>query len=133
VTLRRRHGFHNAFINLTPLIDMSLMLVVFFVLCLTTSQAAVRAMPVTLPEAGTAEGAKEATLEVAVDRAGAVTVDGKAIELPALEQRAHGIARASLLADRDAKHGRVVEVVDALRRAGVKDVYYATTKPLKDW
>jgi biopolymer transport protein ExbD len=124
---------HNAFINLTPLIDMSLMLVVFFVLCLTTSQAAVRAMPVTLPESGTAEGAKEATLEVAVDRAGEVSVDGKAIDLPTLQQRAVGISRASLLADRDAKHGRVVEVVDALRRAGVKDVYYATTKPLKDW
>lgn len=133
MSLRRRHSFHGAFINLTPLIDMSLMLVVFFVLALTTSHAAVRAMPVTLPESGTAEGAQPSTIEVAVDRGGAVSIDGKSVDLPTLERAAAGAARASLLADREARHGRVVEVVDALRRAGVKDVYYATTKPLQDW
>jgi biopolymer transport protein ExbD len=133
VSLRRRHGFHQAYINLTPLIDMSLMLVVFFVLCLTTSQAAVRAMPVTLPESGTADQPRPQELEVAVDRAGAVSLGGRPITLAELEKAAAGVAQASLLADRDCTHGRVVEVVDALRRAGVKDVYYATTKPLKDW
>ncbi len=133
MSLRRRHGFHGAFINLTPLIDMSLMLVVFFVLCLTTSQASIRAMPVTLPEAGTAEGAKSASLEVAVDKSGAITIEGKAVQIAELQQLAAHAGRASVLADKDARHGRVVEVVDALRRAGVKDVYYATTAPLKDW
>ena len=133
MSLRRRHGFHGAFINLTPLIDMSLMLVVFFVLCLTTSQASIRAMPVTLPEAGTAEGAKPASLEVAISASGAITIDGKTVQIADLQQLAAHAGRASLLADKDARHGRVVEVVDALRRAGVKDVFYATTAPLKDW
>jgi biopolymer transport protein ExbD len=115
---------------------MSLMLVVFFVLCLTTSQAAMRVVPVTLPEAGSAESARTASLEVAVDRSGAVTVEGRPVQLADLGALATGVMRVSLLADTEARHGRVVEVVDALRRAGVKDIYYATAEPakaLKDW
>ncbi len=133
MSLRRRHGFHQAWINLTPLIDMAMMLVVFFVLCLTTSQAAMRAVAVTLPEAGKAQAAPAATLEVVVDRAGRISVDGRPVALAELAALAKGRPRAALLADKDARHGAVVEVVEALRAAGVAEVYYATARPLQDW
>jgi len=133
MSLRRRHGVQLAFINLTPLIDVCLMLVVFFVLCLTTSQAAPRALPVTLPEAASATAPVVATLEVVVQKDGALTIGGAPLSLLELGARAHGQARASILADRDCTHGRVVDVVDVLRRAGVVDVYFATAKPLQDW
>jgi len=133
MTLRRRHGVQLAFINLTPLLDVCLMLVVFFVLCLTTSQSAPRSLPVTLPEAASAAAPVVATLEIVVQKDGALSIGGAPVSLPELAARAHGQARASILADRDCTHGRVVDVVDILRRAGVTDVYFATTTPLQNW
>ncbi len=133
MSLRRRHGFHQAWINLTPLIDMAMMLVVFFVLGMTTSQASLRAVAVTLPEAGKAQAPSAATLEVVIDSAGRISVDDKPLSLAELGRLAHGRTRASLLADKDARHGSVVAVVEALREAGVVEVYYATVRPLSDW
>jgi len=133
MTLRRRHGVQLAFINLTPLIDVCLMLVVFFVLCLTTSQSAPRSLPVTLPEAASASAPVVTTLEVVVQKDGALSIGGAPVTLAELGARAQSQARASILADRDCTHGRVVDVVDVLRRAGVTDVYFATAKPLQDW
>jgi biopolymer transport protein ExbD len=132
MSLRRRHGFQSTFINLTPLIDMSLMLVVFFVLCLTTSNAAMRSMLVTLPAAGSADAPKREALEIAIDRGGAITVDHRAAAIEDLPRLAANASSVSLLADKDARHGRVVEVVDALRRCGVHDIYYATAAPIQD-
>jgi biopolymer transport protein ExbD len=39
----------------------------------------------------------------------------------------------TLLADKQAKHGRVVEVVDALRKLGVQEIYYATAAGVEEW
>jgi len=133
MSLRRRHGVQLAFINLTPLIDVCLMLVVFFVLCLTTSQSAPRSLPVTLPEAASATAAAISTLEVVVQKDGALSIGGVPVTLEELAAKARGQARASILADRDCTHGRVVDVVDVLRRSGVADVYFATAQPLQDW
>ncbi|MBA3710419.1 MAG: biopolymer transporter ExbD [Planctomycetes bacterium] len=132
MTLRRRHGFHSTFINLTPLIDMSLMLVVFFVLCLTTSNAAMRSMQVTLPQAGNADAARRESLEITIDRSGAITVEKRSATIADLPRLAAKATSVSLLADKECRHGTVVEVVDALRRCGVTDIYYATAAPPED-
>jgi biopolymer transport protein ExbD len=134
MSLRRRHGLHGTGINLTPLIDMSLMLVVFFVLCLTTSQEAMRALMVSLPRAGSADAARTGTLEVVVERGGGLSIERAPITIEELSRRAAGCASVTVAADQDAKHGRVVEVVDCVRRAGVNEVYYAATAPpIQDW
>lgn len=133
MSLRRRHGFHQAFINLTPLIDMAMMLVVFFVLCLSTSSTALRALSVSLPQAARTDAPPPSGLEVVVDRAGRIEVDHVVLTLAQLQAKAQGSHRASLLADRDCRHGAVVDVVEALRAAGVTDVYYATAAPPADW
>jgi biopolymer transport protein ExbD len=140
VSLRRRHSLQLAFINLTPLIDMAMMLVVFFVLGLTTSAASVTAVPVSLPRAGSADAAVGAELQVVVERGGTVRVDGRVVELAELQRLCQGRHRAVLLADRDSRHGRVVDVIEALRAGGIEEVSYATSNapstgghPLQDW
>ena len=39
----------------------------------------------------------------------------------------------TLLADKMARHGRVIEVVDALRKLGVEQIYYATAAGVEEW
>ena len=135
MSLRRRHGMGSLAINLTPLIDLSLMLAVFFILCLCTTAAGVRALPVSLPQSKSGDPARDdpGTLEVAVDAHGAVSVDGRRVDLAALPALVRSGQRVALLADKDARHGEVVAVVDALRRAGATDIYYATQPALQDW
>ncbi len=131
--LKRRHAPAALTLNLMPLIDMALMLTVFFVLCLAASDAAGKAMPVALPKAGTGEPAANGPLEVVIERTGTITIAGKTVDLAGLAAAATPGCRVAVVADRDVKHGRVVEVVDALRKAGVGEVYYAVTPAVQDW
>jgi biopolymer transport protein ExbD len=39
----------------------------------------------------------------------------------------------TLLADKMARHGRVVEIVDALRKLGVEQIFYATAAGVEEW
>lgn len=131
MSLRRRHGAARTGLDFTSLVDIALVLVVYFLLA--SQAAASRDLPVTLPQAGTGQQAATDTLELAVDRGGTVTHRGRTVELKELPALAGGAKRVTLLADSEAKHGRVVEVVDVLRRAGVPEVYYATAPKVEEW
>ncbi|MBX3275678.1 MAG: biopolymer transporter ExbD [Sandaracinaceae bacterium] len=71
-------------------------------------------------------------LSVLVHRDGRVEIDGRAVALDAVEARARAhvaavgdAARAVIAADRRVAHGRVVDVVDRLRRAGIARISFA--------
>lgn len=129
--LRRRHSRQPGALDFTSLVDIALVLVVFFVL--TSQTIEMRSLPVALPAAGTADAAATAPLEVVVDAGGALTCRGRPLQLKELAAQVGGATRATVLADTQARHGRVVEVVDALRHAGVAEVYFATKTRVEDW
>ncbi len=129
--LRRRHSRQRGTLDFTSLVDIALVLVVFFVL--TSQTIEMRSLPVALPAAGTADAATPVSLELVVDAGGALTCRGRALQLKELPSVVGGATRATVLADAQARHGRVVEVVDALRHAGVAEVYFATRTRVEDW
>ncbi len=133
MSLRRRHGFGHLPFNLMPLIDMALMLTVFFVLCLAASGVAQRAVPVALPAAASGSAAGTAPLEVVIDAQGDISVAGRAISLDALPSMAGSGRAVAIVADRAVAHGRVVEAVDALRQGGARDIHYAVTPKVAEW
>jgi len=133
--LRRRHGsaaalLHLTVLPITPLVDVSLLLAVFLLLVMDDSGR--QSIPVALPEAGTGTGSEASALGVTIDAAGNLRVDGAALTLDALAARAKGAARATLHADTKVAHGRVVAVVDVLRKAGVERIFYATVPVVED-
>jgi biopolymer transport protein ExbD len=131
VALRRRHGGQRTALDFTALVDIALVLVVYFVLASQAAQS--RDLPVSLPQAGT--GAKPAigTLDLVIDAGGAMTLKGRPLEVADLGQVVQGQPKVTLLADKQARHGRVVEVVDALRKLGVQEIYYATAAGVEEW
>jgi len=131
VGLRRRHGAQRTALDFTALVDIALVLVVYFVLASQAAQS--RDLPVALPQAGT--GAKPAvgTLDLVIEAGGGMTYKGKPLEVADLATLAQGQPKVTLLADKQAKHGRVVEVVDALRKLGVAEIYYATAAGVEEW
>jgi len=112
-----------ASINVIPFVDIVLCLLVIFIV---TSAAIVRAsLKVELPRAA-AGGAKVAsTLNLVLDKSGALALDGRPTtpaaaraELQAAVAR-NPAAQAVIAADRTVPYGKVMEVIDLVKGAGV--------------
>jgi biopolymer transport protein ExbD len=110
-------------INVTPLVDVVLVLLV--VLMVTATYLASRSIPVDLPSGKTGE-ATTAPLTVSLTKAGALYVDGAGVtegELRrklALARRANPELRAVIAADGAVPHRRVIGVIDLLRQEHVE-------------
>lgn len=138
MTLRRRHGQANVLLFLTvlpitPLVDVSLVLVVFLIACVEGGKDPAHALPVALPKAGTSAPATTEALLVSIDRGGAVRVAGREVTPADLAIAAKGARLATIHADAKVAHGTVVGVVDTLRKAGVGTIAYATTPGAIEW
>ncbi len=109
-------------INVTPLVDVALVLLVVLMVC--ASYLASRTIPVDLPKGVTGE-ATPTMLALSVDRDGAVFADGVPVEDDALRQRIRGARaknrelRAVIAADGSSQHRNVVHVIDLLRQEHV--------------
>ncbi len=118
----RRHVL-EAEVNITPLVDVILNVLIF--LALSTTFASRSGIDIRLPESGQqTEAAPSHPLEIELTREGALYVDGSPVDLPGLGRRLEGESdkdRAIVLrADKEAHHGNVVEILDAVRMAGFK-------------
>ena len=110
-------------INMTPLIDVMLVLVVIFILTAPLLASSIR---LELPRAaGTAPGTAQQSVTVVLDHTGQVFVDEVPLTPSALAQRLQDIAAAhpqtevQLRADATVPYGRVVEVMGAAHQAGL--------------
>jgi len=115
----------DAGIGLAPLIDVVLLLLIFF---LVTTSFREPELPLSLPRATTGEAAGPERVVVSLAANGELRVDGRAVDLEALgvylEERVGADAAErfalEIRADQDVRHGRVVEVLDLARRRGVE-------------
>jgi biopolymer transport protein TolR len=110
-------------INVTPLVDIMLVLLIIFMVTATTIVK--DAIEVRLPEASTGESKKVSILAITLDAAGKLALNGEPatearIRAFIQEQRRQGISlEAVIAADRDARHGNVVRIIDLVRSDGV--------------
>ncbi|MBN8727384.1 MAG: biopolymer transporter ExbD [Xanthomonadales bacterium] len=122
-------------INVIPLIDVLLTLMMFFVLTTTFVQQS--GMKVTLPQAETGDTAQAPDmLAVLIDRDGRFFVDNEEVLNPGLDSLKEVIARVagsdrarpvSLRADAMTPHQAVVTAMDALGELGFTRLSIATT------
>ncbi len=120
-------------INMTPLIDVMLVLLVIFII---TAPLMVSAVKVDLPKAESAKAvAAQKFVTLAVDKAGQVFVDDKPLTLEALAQRLAAAARQNpdtevqLRADTAVPYGRVVEVMGVAQKAGLNRIGFVAEAP----
>jgi len=112
-------------INVTSLVDIIFNLLIFFML--TTSFSESRGLEIELPEASAADVAiTSQDLTIALLKDGQMVVKGQAVRISELDaifqshKNTHVGGAVIVQADREVAHGRVVEVVDAAKRAGIK-------------
>lgn len=125
-------------LNLTPLIDIVFLLLIFFMV--TTSFSRETRLLVSLPEAsGSAENAAE-SIEVLVDREGGYAINGRRLVNAEVGSLVRGLELESggdvsllvvLVADAEVQHQSVVSAMEAIGRAGFTSLSIATREPIE--
>jgi biopolymer transport protein TolR len=113
-------------INMTPLIDVMLVLLVIFIITAPLLSSSIR---LDLPKAeGAAANAAPEFITLVVDKTGQVYLDDQKIELTALSKRLEQTAQQQpdteiqLRADEAVPYGRIVEVMGLAQRAGLNRI-----------
>ena len=130
-----KRGYHREApeINLIPLIDVLLVILIF--LMVTTTYARYSELKINLPTAaGEKSPQKPQTIQVSVDALGHYQIDDKnvASSIEALSSAMAGIAKGNadmvvvINADSKATHQSVINIMEAARRTGLARITFAT-------
>jgi biopolymer transport protein TolR len=133
-TSRRRVGTTLSEINIIPLVDVILVLLLIFML---TAPLMHRGIDVNLPKSAGKPTAVEERVVITLSRDGVVYLNDKVVAGGALEGRLRDLYKdradktAYLKADQALQYGLVVETMDRVRRAGVEKLGMVT-EPARD-
>ncbi|GIX32833.1 MAG: biopolymer transporter ExbD [Lysobacterales bacterium] len=132
--MARRHSqVDEAEINLTPMLDVVFIMLIFFIV--TTSFVKEAGIDVSRPQAATAEQKPKANIMIAITESGQIYMQKREIDLRAVRANVER-ARAEnpegsvvIIADKGSKTGILVEVMDQVKLAGVDEISVAAQKP----
>jgi len=120
-------------INVTPLVDVALVLLIIFLVTAKLVVAPGAALPLTLPRSSTGEGVSS-VFAVTMPLEGPIRINGGSIADDAAflhaarsEIQSHPELRAVIQADQAVPHGRVVHVMDLMGQAGISRIAFAVT------
>ncbi|MCP4601022.1 MAG: biopolymer transporter ExbD [Proteobacteria bacterium] len=109
-------------INVTPFVDVALVLLIIFMV--TATYIVAQSIPVDLPEAGTGEDVVT-TFAITITKDGQLYLDGEKTDESSLKRNIHKArtknddVRVVIAADRAVQHGKFVRIIDLVRKEGV--------------
>lgn len=129
--MARRYRQHDeeATIDLTPMLDIVFIMLIFFIV--TTSFVKEAGIEVERPQAAQGQPLEQTPLLIAISAEGEVWLDKRRLDI---ERVAANVERllaeqptdsAVIQADRNARHGTVVRVMDQLKAAGIAHIAVA--------
>ncbi len=119
-------------IDISPLIDMVFILLIFFVVSSTFTKDL--KIDIERPGAATAHAASTKSIRIYLEANGNITIDGNRVRPWMVQSRvkefldATGDASVLIVTDRAVAADKLIEVVDQARLAGASDVGVATEK-----
>ncbi len=126
---RARRESEEAAIDLTPMLDVVFIMLIFFIV--TTSFVKEAGIDVNRPKAAKAVSKPSATIFVAIRANGEVWLDKRAVDVERVGASIEKMLAESptdtviVQADREAKHGVVVSVMDQIKLAGIEKISIA--------
>jgi biopolymer transport protein ExbD len=120
-------------LNMASLIDMIFILLIFFLV--TTSFVKEAGVEVQRPIASSAESKEKTNMVLVVTHEGTIYAEGRTIDIRSvrayMERFLAETPKGSVViaADKDSRTGTVIQVLDACRLAGVKNVSVAARRP----
>lgn len=132
--MKRRHAQQDdADINITPLIDIVFIMLIFFIV--TTSFVKETGVEVDRPSANTAQQQDQGSILIAIRENGEIWFNKRNIDLRAVRanvERAHAEnpeGGVVIIADKQSATGSLVDVMDQVKLAGVTNISIAAQNP----
>ena len=116
-------------VNLTPMLDVVFIMLIFFIV--TASFVKEAGIEVNRPGAVTAERKERASILIAITESGEIWVDKRAVDVRAVQANIERMRAENpqggvvIQADQNSRNGLLVQVMDAARMAGVKEISLA--------
>ena len=126
---RRNRRDEDDEVNLTPMLDVVFIMLIFFIV--TASFVKEAGIDITRPPAATAERKERGNILVAITENDQIWIDRRQVDPRALRANIERLYAENpqgsvvIVADKDSKNGLIVEVMDAARLAGVSSVSLA--------
>ena len=136
MTFRRRRRIKPEF-NLTPLMDILFIVLIFLVLTTTFKEATTFQVQLPIAESSsTVPREMPGLVSISVAEDGVIELRGERITLAELQRRLNAISEPEritvrLRADAEASHGVVVGVMDAVRQSGISQLSIETRTQIR--
>ncbi|MEM6999684.1 MAG: biopolymer transporter ExbD [Pseudomonadota bacterium] len=138
---KKRRGRHEANVELTPLIDVVFLLLIFFMV--STTFVRETQLQINLPEAsGEEQQVDPGTIEITIDRRGEYAVSGRLLissdkqtlvrALREMRDPGQDSPRVVITADANAAHQSVVRAMDAAGTVGLTRISITTQQPSEE-
>ena len=125
----RSRGRTDPRLELTALIDVVFLLLIFFLITTSFVRDEEQQLPLNLPKANAGQAAKEGQkITVFVQKDGGITLNGEQIRAGEVRQRMKalfeedGTAELNVKGDRDTSYGSVTSLIDEARGVGFEKV-----------
>lgn len=130
IGLKRRSSLEEAAVDMAPLIDMTFLLLIFFLV--NTNFIKETGIEVKKPQASSGVDQGKDLILVGISAAGTIHMSGKRIDLASVRPEVSRLrlkipdAPVVVVADEAARHGVVSRVIDECKLAGAKEINIAT-------
>lgn len=124
-----RREAEEAAIDLTPMLDVVFIMLIFFIV--TTSFVKEAGIDVNRPKAAKAQTKPSATIFIAIRANGEIWMDKRVVDVERVGATVEKLLAESptdtviVQADKEAKHGVVVSVMDQIKLAGIEKISIA--------
>lgn len=121
-------------VDVSPLIDMVFILLIFFMV--TTTFVKDMKLDLNRPSASSATKSDDKVVRVYIDNVGDVYIDNQPVKLWAIQSKVRDLLRAAteknvlVITDDNIPVNKLIDVVDECRMSGAKDVAVSTTKEM---
>ncbi|NOR56175.1 MAG: biopolymer transporter ExbD [Sulfurovum sp.] len=128
----KRQSIDN--IDVSPLIDMVFILLIFFMV--TTTFVKDMKLDLNRPSAASASKASSKAIRVYIDNTNEIYIDNQPVKLWAVQSKLRDLLRGNsekavlVISDTSIPVERLIDVVDECRMSGAKDVAVSTTKEM---
>ncbi len=132
LSLGRKRSDDSVEINMSPMVDMTFLLLIFFLV--TTTFVKESGVEVNRPVASTTEAKENTNIVIGVTKDGLIYIENQIIDVRSVRSRMERFksempeGNVVITADKESLFGVAIEVLDQVRLAGIKNVVVAATK-----
>ncbi|WP_017444667.1 ExbD/TolR family protein [Gayadomonas joobiniege] len=129
---RHRREEEDAAIDMTPMLDIVFIMLIFFIV--TTSFVKEAGIEVNKPEASQSKAQPKANIFIAINENGDIWMDKRMVDVERVQANLEKLLAEQatdtviVQADKEAKHGKVMKVMDQVKAAGIDKIVVAGKK-----